>query len=46
LELERSLASPDSGRKWSARRSLFFIVATNGLLWTALIWGVLQIVYV
>jgi hypothetical protein len=46
LELERSLANSGDGRKWSARRSLVFILATNGVLWTVLVWGVLQLVYV
>lgn len=44
LELERSWATERPGDRWSARRSLFFIVLTNGLLWMALIWGVARIV--
>jgi hypothetical protein len=38
LELERSLA-PERGAKWSTRRSLAFILATNAGLWIALIAG-------
>ena len=44
LELERTWATAEPVNRWSARRSLFFIVLTNGLLWTALIWGVARIV--
>ena len=44
LELERSWASDARAGRWSARRSLAFIVLTNGLLWGALIWGVPRIV--
>ena len=44
LELERTWAGAEATERWSARRSLAFIVLTNGLLWTALIWGVTRIV--
>lgn len=37
-ELERALAGAGEPR-WSARRSLGFIVATNGAFWIALIWS-------
>lgn len=43
LELERSWASAESSKRWSARRSLAFILLSNGLLWAALIWGVTKV---
>jgi hypothetical protein len=44
LELERTWANSEPVHRWSARRSLLFIVLTNGLLWTALVWGVTRII--
>lgn len=41
-ELERALAGGE-GAKWSARRSLAFILVTDGLLWLGLIWAVLAL---
>jgi len=38
-ELERALAGAPAEPRWSARRSLALIVATNALLWLALIWA-------
>lgn len=39
LQLHESLAKPTAER-WSARRSLLVIFATNAVLWTAVIAGV------
>jgi hypothetical protein len=44
LELERNLACEASAERWSARRSLTFLLFTNALLWVGLIWGVAKIV--
>ncbi|MFN3583212.1 MAG: hypothetical protein ACK4TT_04670 [Phenylobacterium sp.] len=38
-ELERALVGAPAEPRWSARRSLALIVATNALLWLALLWG-------
>lgn len=38
-ELERALVGAPAAPRWSARRSLALIVATNALLWLALTWG-------
>ncbi|WP_133254269.1 hypothetical protein [Phenylobacterium deserti] len=40
--MQRELAVAMSGAgepRWSARRTLGFVVLTNGLFWAALIWG-------
>jgi len=37
-ELERALSGAGEPR-WSARRSLGFIVMTNGAFWIAAVWG-------
>lgn len=37
-ELERALSGAQDPR-WSARRSLGFVVMTNGAFWIALVWG-------
>lgn len=38
-ELERALSGAPAEPRWSPRRSAAFIVVTNALAWTALIWG-------
>jgi hypothetical protein len=38
-ELERAMSGAGEQR-WSARRSLGFIVLTNGAVWIALIWTI------
>jgi hypothetical protein len=38
-ELERALVGAPAEPRWSARRSLALIVATNALLWLALLWA-------
>jgi hypothetical protein len=44
LELQRSWAAEEPGKRWSARRSFAFIAFSSGLLWVALIWGASRIV--
>ena len=41
LQRELEIAMAGAGEpRWSARRTLAFMVLTNGVFWAALIWGV------
>lgn len=44
IDLKRNWAQPEPVTRWSARRRLGFILATNALLWVTLIWGVAKLV--